>query len=105
MEKIIPSKVEKIWKLNGRELIKPSIVIAYDKNKRNYFVTEDDSTIIFMVLNMSNITFCIPKKYCIIERKSESDKFYKITNSDKLIPVSCRTKNEYENFVQENLIS
>jgi len=105
MEKTDPINVEKIWKSKGKELDMPNILVAYDKNKRDYFVIEDRSTIVFMVLNKSNITFCIPKTYCMIDRVSEKEKYYKILNADKLIPVSCRTKNNYEKFVQENLLS
>ena len=90
-----------IWEKEKKDLIKPSILLAKDINNKDYFVIEDRSTIVFMVLKDSNITYCIPKKYL----KKELNYYY-ITNNSKLITVSCREKkNKYEMFVQKYLLT
>lgn len=93
-------KINEVWEKNGKELLKPNIVLAKDINSKNYFVIEDRSTIVFIVLKGSNITYSIPKKYL----KKELNYYY-ITNISKLITVSCREKkNKYEMFVQKFLL-
>lgn len=94
-------KINLIWDKEKKDLIKPNIVLAKDVNNKDYFVIEDRSTIVFMVLKDSNITYCIPKKYL----KKELNHYY-ITNTSKLITVSCREKkNKYEMFVQKHLLT
>ena len=93
-------KINSVWEKNGKNLIKPNIVLAKDINNKIYYVIEDRSTIVFMVFKDSNITYCIPKKYL----KKELNYYY-ITNNSKLITVSCREKkNKYEMFVQKYLL-
>ena len=93
-------KINSIWEKDGKDLIKPNILLAKDVNNKEYFVIEDRSTIVFMVFKDSNITYCIPKKYL----KKELNYYY-ITNNSKLITVSCREKkNKYEMFVQKYLL-
>lgn len=93
-------KINNIWDKEGKDLIKPKILLAQDINNKIYFVIEDKSTICFMIYKDSNITYCIPKKYL----KKEVNYYY-ITNNSKLIPVSCKSKkNKYEIFVQKYLL-
>lgn len=92
--------MEKIWNKHGKELIKPSVFYALDVNKRKFFVYRNDSTIVFMVMDKSQTTFAIPKKYCKIV-----DDHYIITNYNKMIPVSCPSKNIYEKFIHKHFIS
>ena len=99
MDKIDYKKVKKIWEKNNQKLVVPDVVVSYDKNKQVFFVYQDYSTIVFMILNKSNISYCIPKKYLVV-----TEGWYKITDISKLIPVSCPKKNKYENFVLENFL-
>jgi len=94
-------KIEEIWKTKGANLIIPSVFIAIDRAKCKYFIIQDSSTIIYMVKNGSNTTYAIPKKYCVYDKKV---KVYRIEEIEKLIPVSCQRKNDYELFVQKYLI-
>jgi hypothetical protein len=96
------NKVRKIWQEKSKDLIKPNVFLAYDNSNRLFYVIQDQSTIVFMVLENSNTTFAIPKEYCI---KEKNGKYYKITDTDKLTIVSCPSKNNYENFVQKYLIA
>lgn len=98
--------IKKLWQLK-KDLISPNIVLAVDKNNTNfYFVIEDASTIIFLILNKTNITFCIPKHYCKIIKDSENQNIYKIMDFSKLIHISCPSaQNDYEKFVFNNLMS
>ena len=91
--------MERVWDKNGKNLIKPHIFYAMDSNKRKFFVFRDVSTIVFLVMDKSNTTFAIPKKYCRVK-----EDHYIITNYEKLIPVSCPTKNEYEKFIHKYLV-
>ena len=68
--------------------------------RENFFVYRNDSTIVFMVMDKSQTTFAIPKKYCKIV-----DDHYIITNYNKMIPVSCPSKNAYEKFVYKYFIA
>ena len=99
MESII-----KKWKEDGKNLTPPEVYLALDDNDQKYFVYRDHSTIVFMVLDKSQITFCIPKKYCKLIEKNKKFKYYKITEYEKMIPVSCPSKNKYETFIQKYLI-
>jgi hypothetical protein len=101
MEKKEILEIEDIWKKDGQDLIKPSIVIAIDRSNTKFFVTQDNSSIVFMVKDNTNSTFAIPKKYCI---KKRGDIFYRIQEIEKLTVVSCPRKNDYEIFVQKHLI-
>ena len=93
-------KINKAWDNKGANLTKPKILLAKDINNKYYYVIKDNSSIVFMVLKDSNITYTIPKKYLT----KEIDYYY-VANNNKLIPVSCRDKkNEYETFVQKNLL-
>lgn len=92
--------MENIWDKHGKDLVKPSIFYALDANKRKFFVYRNDSTIVFMVMDKSQTTFAIPKKYCKIV-----DDHYIITNYNKMIPVSCPSKNSYEKFVYKYFIA
>jgi hypothetical protein len=93
-------RVDKIWDKYGKDLVKPKILMAQDVNNKIYFVIEDRSTICFMILKDSNITYCIPKKYL-----NREINYYYIANNTKLITVSCRgRKNKYEEFVQKHLL-
>ena len=98
--------IKKLWKLK-KDLITPNIVLAVDKNNTSfYFVTQDYSTIIFLILDKANITFCIPKHYCSIIKDSKNQNIYRILDSSKLIHISCKTiRNDYEKFVFNNLMS
>lgn len=92
--------IEKKWDKEGSHLTKPKILLAQDVNHNIYYVYEDRSTIVFMVLKDSNIAYCIPKKYLKVELN-----YYYITENSKLIPISCREKkSKYEEFVQKNLL-
>ena len=93
------SQIKEVWKKDGKGLIIPKIVLAYDKNREKFFVYEDHSTILYLLLDKTNETFVIPKKYC----KVVGD-VYKIMDNKKLIPISCYKKNEYQLFVQKYLI-
>ncbi len=93
------AKIKKIWKEKGKDLVKPKVVLAYDKNMQDYFVYEDSSTIIYLYLNKSNISFVIPRKYC----KLEKDRYF-ILDNFKLIPISCQKKNKYQMFIEEWLV-
>lgn len=101
MEKKELSRVEKIWQEKGQDLIKPRVLLARDRSQTLYFVTQDNSTIVFMVRNGTNTTFAVPKKYCLLDKK---ENIYRLQEIEKLIPVSCPRKNEYEIFVQKYLI-
>ena len=101
MEKKEIKEIEQIWKEKGNNLIKPEIFIAIDRSGGKYFVTQDNSTIVFMVKNGTNTTFAIPKKYC---QKDKLMNFYKVQDIEKMLPVSCPRKNNYELFVQKYLI-
>jgi len=101
MEKKQLSRVEKTWQEKGQELIRPKILLAIDRSQKLYFITQDSSSIVFMVRNGTNTTFAIPKKYCLIDKK---ENIYRLQEIEKLIPVSCPRKNEYEIFVQKYLI-
>lgn len=100
MEKKELQEIERLWKEKGKELTMPKILVSKDKEDKYYYNIEDNSTIIFMVLKNSNITYSIPKKYL----KKEAG-IYKILDTNKLIPVSCPSKNKYELFVQNNLLT
>lgn len=100
MEKKEMDKISSMWDTKGKDLLKPSILVAMDKKDKIFYVIEDNSTIYFMVYRNSNITYCIPKKYV----KKEAN-IYRILNDNKLISVSCSSKNKYENFVQKYLLS
>lgn len=91
--------VEEEWKKNKKNLVIPKIFLAFDNENKKYFVIKDQSVIVYLVASNSNITYCIPKKYLIII----DDKYYKIDNASKLISVTCRSKNDYENFVLKKL--
>lgn len=88
------------WKKNGGDLIQPKIFLAYDNEDKKYFVIQDYGAIVYMVIEKSNITYTIPKKYLTLI----DDKYYKINNSNKLISVTCRARNKYEKFVQKYLL-
>ena len=93
------NEIKKVWLEKGKDLIPPKVYLAYDKNMQDYFVYEDSSSIVRMFLNKSNISFVIPKKYCKIEKER-----YLITDSFKLIPITCPKKNDYQIFIFENLV-
>jgi len=92
--------MEKTWDKFGKELLKTTIFYALDANKRKFFVYRDDSTIVFLVMDKSQTTFAIPKKYC----KVVGD-HYVITDYNKMIPVSCPSKNNYEKFIYKYFIA
>ena len=101
MEKKEIKEISDIWKEKANNLIIPSILLAIDRSGCKYFVIQNSSTIVYMVKNGTNTTFAIPKKYC------EKDKildYYHVYDIEKLIPVSCPRKNDYEIFVQKHLI-
>lgn len=102
------TRINKIWKKEGekKNLIPPSIPLAFDKNGEQYFVYEDHSTILRLFLNKSNIAFVIPKKYTTIVTSSDSseEKKYMIRDIFELHPTSCPKKNEYQRFVMEYLV-
>lgn len=102
MEKI--KKIEDAWKSN-KKLVKPKILIAIDNYQEMYFVYEDNSTIIYLVGNKSNITYCIVKSYTEEIKDKEGFKYYKINNNENLIQINCKKKNEYQLFVQNKLIN
>lgn len=91
--------IEEEWKKNKKNLVIPKIFLAFDNENKKYFVIKDQASIIYLIAYNSNITYCIPRKYLTII----DDKYYKIENSNKLISVTCRSKNEYENFVLKKL--
>lgn len=93
--------ISNIWDKKGGVLIKPAILLAEDRAGGKYFVIQDNSTIVYLIKDATNTTFVIPKKYC--QREHDSD-YYKIYNIEKLTPVSCPRKNDYELFVQKYLI-
>ena len=105
MESSKEKEIVKKWKSNGKDLIKPSVYYAIDKEDNKYFIFRDDSTILFMIPTNCDVTYALPKKYCVL-RKSKSDmKYYEIENINKMIVVSCiGTKSAYEKFVIENLV-
>lgn len=87
--------MEKKWKKS--KLIIPEYFEAYH-NGKYFFVYRDSSTILFLISKDKKISYAIPKKYSELI----DDKYY-ITNIEKLIPISCKTKDKYENFVLKNL--
>lgn len=95
----IESIAEK-WKNNAGDLKSPNHYLAYDNEDKKYFVIKDQGSIVYMVIEKSNITYTIPKKYLTLI----DDKYYKINNSGKLISVTCRARNKYEQFVQKYLL-
>jgi hypothetical protein len=101
MEKKELKEIADIWKEKGKNLIVPTVLLAYDRSGAKYFVIQNSSTIVFMVKNGSNTTFAIPKKYC---QKDKILDYYKVYDIEKMTPVSCPRKNDYEIFVQKHLI-
>lgn len=79
------------------KLLSPKIFEAYN-NDKYFFVYRDDSTILFLISKDKKISYAIPKKYSEII----DDKYY-INDIEKLIPISCKAKDKYENFVLKNL--
>jgi len=92
--------IDEKWKKNGGNLTPPKIFLAYDNEDNKYFVIQDYGAIVYMVIEKSNITYTIPKKYLTLI----DNKYYKINNSNKLISVTCRARNKYEQFVQKYLL-
>jgi len=94
-------RINRIWETEGKKkkLFPPKIPLAFDKNKEQYFVYEDHSTILRLYLNKSSIAFVIPKKYTTVV-----DGKYFIKDIFELHPISCPKKNEYQRFVQEYLV-
>ena len=88
------------WKKYGDNLKAPKIFLAFDSDDKKYFVTEDYGAIIYMVAEKSNITYVIPRTYLDLI----DNKYYKINNQNKLISVTCRARNKYEQFVEKHLI-
>lgn len=91
--------IAEMWKKNGGDLVPPKIFLAYDSEDKKYFVVQDYGAIVYMVVEKSNITYTIPKKYLTVI----DDKYYKINNSNKMISVTCRARNKYEKFVEKFL--
>lgn len=104
MEKFDIKEIKKTWSEKGKDLTPPSVYMAYDKNYRFFYIIQDKSTIIYIILSGSNTTFCIPKKYCKIEKDKNNQEVYKILDNSKLIVVSCPSSNKYELFVQKYLM-
>lgn len=94
-------ETRKVWEKEGKELIMPEVLLAFDRSNCRYFVIEDASTIVFLVKYATQTTFSIPKKYCVLDKKT---KVYHINAIEKLTVVSCPSKNKYELFVQKHLI-
>jgi hypothetical protein len=92
--------MDKVWAEKGNELVAPTIFLAFDNNDNKYYIISNADPIVYMVLDKSNITYCIPKKYLSVS----DGNFYKINNSSKMSPVSCRSLNNKENFVQKHLM-
>jgi hypothetical protein len=88
------------WKKHSGDLSPPKIFMAYDSEDKKYFVIQDYGAIVYMVIEKSNITYTIPKKYLTLI----DEKYYKINNQSKLISVTCRARNRYEQFVQKYLL-
>lgn len=101
MEKKEIKEIEDIWKNKAENLIIPSVVLTIDRSGCKYFIIKNSSTIVFMVKNGTNTTFAVPKKYC---EKDKLLNYYHIYDIEKLAPVSCPRKNDYEIFVQKYLI-
>lgn len=101
MEKKELNEISEIWKKNAENLTTPTVFLAKDRSGDTYFVIQNSSTIVFLIKNGTNTTFSIPKKYC---QKDKILDFYNIYDIEKLIPVSCPRKNDYELFVQKHLI-
>lgn len=94
-------EVKKIWEEKSKNLIKPKIYLAKDRSKCLYYITQDSSSIIYMIKDKTNTTFALPKKYFRIDNKNN---IYKFNEIEKLIVVSCPKKNKYELFVQKFLM-
>jgi|DEB0MinimDraft_10_1074344.scaffolds.fasta_scaffold84074_1 hypothetical protein len=92
-------EIKDIWEKKSKGLIIPEITLAYDNNFQEYYVYEDRSTILYLYLERTNVSFAIPKMYC--EKKGN---VYIIMDIFALIPISCPKKNKYQNFVQENIV-
>ena len=92
--------IEEKWKKDSGELESPKHFLAYDNEGKKYFVIKDPSSIVYIVSDKSNITYCIPMKYLTLVDKN----YYRINNPGKLISVTCRARNKYEQFVQKYLM-
>lgn len=104
MESIDLKKINNMWNKDGKNLKKPSVLLAKYKEKQ-YFVFRDDSSVIFMIAVNCNVTIAIPKKYCKLRRDKYENNFYEITQIENSSVVSCTgSPNNYETFVIENLV-
>ena len=105
MENNEEKQLIQVWKTKGKGLVKPSVYYAIDKEDNTYFIFRGDSTILFMIPTNCDITYALPKKYCVLRKSKSKTEYYEIENLDKMIVVSCiGTKSPYEKFVIENLI-
>ena len=93
------NNLKQIWQ-DSEGLIVPKIFYAKDNNDKIFYIFNDKSTILYMISKDKRTTFCIPKKYCTVKKN-----YYLIDNYDKMVAISCSAKNEYENFVIQNIIN
>ena len=99
------TKLEKIWKKEGKGLKKPSVLYAKDSDGKKYFVIRDDSSIVFVMVEKSEVTYAIPKKYLKVIRE-EKDTYYKVMNIEKFSIVSCiGRKSPLEKFTIDKIIN
>jgi hypothetical protein len=99
------NKLAKIWKKEGKSFKKPSFLYAVDSEGKKYFIYRDDSSIVFVIVENSEVTYIIPKKYLKIISEGNNS-YYKVLNIEKFSIVSCiGKKSPVERFIIDKIVN